>query len=46
MAGSNEGADLDYGPRGPQHRDNLRLRLTTIFDADKTKTLTALRLRE
>ena len=22
----NEGADLDYGPRGPQHRDNLRLR--------------------
>jgi indolepyruvate decarboxylase len=23
---SNEGADLDYGPRGPQHRDNLQLR--------------------
>jgi indolepyruvate decarboxylase len=24
---SNKGADLDYGPRGPQHRDNLQLRL-------------------
>ena len=23
---SNTGADLDYGPRGPQHRDNLQLR--------------------
>jgi indolepyruvate decarboxylase len=23
---SNQGADLDYGPRGPQHRDNLQLR--------------------
>src|SRR5262249_6705790 len=23
---SNKGADLDYGPRGPQHRDNLQLR--------------------
>jgi indolepyruvate decarboxylase len=26
---SNKGADLDYGPRGPQHRDNLQLRPTT-----------------
>jgi indolepyruvate decarboxylase len=23
---SNKGADLDYGPRGPQYRDNLQLR--------------------
>jgi indolepyruvate decarboxylase len=23
---SNRGAELDYGPRGPQHRDNLQLR--------------------
>jgi TPP-dependent 2-oxoacid decarboxylase len=23
---SNKGADLDYGPRGPQRRDNLQLR--------------------
>ena len=23
---SNSGADLDYGPRGPQHRDNLQPR--------------------
>jgi indolepyruvate decarboxylase len=23
---SNKGADLDYGPRGPQHRDDLQLR--------------------
>jgi indolepyruvate decarboxylase len=27
--GSNKGADLDYGPRGPQHRDNLQLRPAT-----------------
>jgi indolepyruvate decarboxylase len=26
MNSSNKGADLDYGPRGPQHRDNLQLR--------------------
>src|SRR6516225_5714344 len=26
---SNKGADLDYGPRGPQHRDNLQLRPDT-----------------
>jgi len=25
---SNQGADLNYGPRGPQHRDNLQLRPT------------------
>jgi indolepyruvate decarboxylase len=25
---SNKGADLDYGPRGPQHRENLQLRPT------------------
>ena len=23
---SNKGAELDYGPRGPQHRENMRLR--------------------
>jgi indolepyruvate decarboxylase len=23
---SNNGAELDYGPRGPQHRDNAQLR--------------------
>ena len=26
---SNKGADLDYGPRGPQRRDNLQLRPAT-----------------
>ena len=26
---SNKGADLNYGPRGPQHRDNLQLRPAT-----------------
>jgi indolepyruvate decarboxylase len=26
---SNKGAELDYGPRGPQHRDNLQLRPAT-----------------
>jgi indolepyruvate decarboxylase len=26
---SNKGADLDYGPRGPQNRDNLQLRPAT-----------------
>jgi indolepyruvate decarboxylase len=26
---SNTGADLDYGPRGPQHRDNAQLRPAT-----------------
>jgi indolepyruvate decarboxylase len=26
---SNSGADLDYGPRGPQHRDNAQLRPAT-----------------
>src|SRR5215831_5170426 len=26
---SNQGAELDYGPRGPQHRDNLQLRPAT-----------------
>jgi len=24
--GGNNGADLDYGPRGPQHRDNMLIR--------------------
>jgi len=24
--GSNSGADLEYGPRGPQHRDNAQVR--------------------
>ena len=26
---SNKGADLDYGPRGPQRRDNMQLRPPT-----------------
>jgi indolepyruvate decarboxylase len=26
ISGGNSGADLDYGPRGPQHRDNMLLR--------------------
>ena len=26
ITSSNNGADLDYGPRGPQHRDNMQLR--------------------
>ena len=26
---SNNGAELDYGPRGPQHRDNAQLRPAT-----------------
>ncbi|HUN98154.1 MAG TPA: thiamine pyrophosphate-binding protein [Bradyrhizobium sp.] len=26
IASSNKGAELDYGPRGPQHRDNIQLR--------------------
>jgi indolepyruvate decarboxylase len=25
-AGSNSGADLEYGPRGPQHRVNAQIR--------------------
>jgi indolepyruvate decarboxylase len=29
ISSSNKGADLDYGPRGPQHRDNLQLRPAT-----------------
>src|SRR5262249_35665798 len=29
MNSSNKGADLNYGPRGPQHRDNLQLRPAT-----------------
>jgi hypothetical protein len=27
----NDGADLDYGPRGPQHRDNMLIRPATLF---------------
>jgi indolepyruvate decarboxylase len=30
---SNKGADLDYGPRGPQHRENLQLRPATYGHA-------------
>jgi indolepyruvate decarboxylase len=30
ISSSNKGADLDYGPRGPQHRDNLQLRPATF----------------
>ncbi|MFB8177793.1 thiamine pyrophosphate-dependent enzyme [Streptomyces sp. NPDC055966] len=26
MTSSDTGADIDYGPRGPQHRDNVQLR--------------------
>jgi indolepyruvate decarboxylase len=26
ITSSNNGADIDYGPRGPQHRDNMQLR--------------------
>ncbi len=29
IAGGNSGSDLDYGPRGPQHRGNMMLRPTT-----------------
>jgi len=29
MNSSNKAADLDYGPRGPQRRDNLQLRPAT-----------------
>src|SRR5262245_8298758 len=31
---SNKGADLDYGPRGPQHRENLQLRPSTYGRAE------------
>jgi hypothetical protein len=29
ISSSNKGAELDYGPRGPQGRDNLQLRSAT-----------------
>jgi indolepyruvate decarboxylase len=29
ISGGNSGADIDYGPRGPQHRGNMLLRATT-----------------
>jgi indolepyruvate decarboxylase len=29
ISGGNIGADLDYGPRGPQHRDNMMIRPAT-----------------
>jgi indolepyruvate decarboxylase len=29
ISSSNKGADLDYGPRGPQHRNNVQLRPAT-----------------
>jgi len=29
MESGNNGADLDYGPRGPQHRDNMLIRPAT-----------------
>ena len=29
ISGGNSGADLDYGSRGPQHRDNMLLRPAT-----------------
>jgi indolepyruvate decarboxylase len=27
---SNKGAELDYGPRGPQRRDNVQLKPVTL----------------
>jgi indolepyruvate decarboxylase len=32
---SNKGADLDYGPRGPQHRENLQLRPAAYGHAER-----------
>jgi TPP-dependent 2-oxoacid decarboxylase len=32
---SNKGADLDYGPRGPQHRENLQFRPATSGHAER-----------
>jgi len=29
ISSSNRGADIDYGPRGPQYRDNMQLRPAT-----------------
>jgi indolepyruvate decarboxylase len=29
ITGGNSGADIDYGPRGPQHRGNMLLRPAT-----------------
>jgi indolepyruvate decarboxylase len=36
IGSSNKGAELDYGPRGPQQRKNLQLRPATL-DADRTR---------
>jgi indolepyruvate decarboxylase len=33
---SNKGADLDYGPRGPQHRENVRLRPAASGQGERT----------
>jgi indolepyruvate decarboxylase len=38
---SNKGADLNYGPRGPQHRDNLQLRLATYGDGGQNAETSA-----
>jgi indolepyruvate decarboxylase len=29
ITSSNNGAEIDYGPRGPQHRNNIQLRPAT-----------------
>jgi indolepyruvate decarboxylase len=29
ISSGNNGADLDYGPRGPQYRDNMLIRPAT-----------------
>jgi TPP-dependent 2-oxoacid decarboxylase len=33
---SNKGADLDYGPRGPQHRENVQLRPAASGQGERT----------
>jgi indolepyruvate decarboxylase len=37
---SNKGADLDYGPRGPQHRENLQLRPPAYGHAEANEQTT------
>jgi indolepyruvate decarboxylase len=38
---SNRGAEFDYGPRGPQHRDNLQLRSGMHRHAERTADASA-----
>ena len=35
ITSSNTGADLDYGPRGPQHRENVQLKPTSRTRASR-----------